>query len=142
MTISKGNKRYEVVLQPVSGRALPVYCVEVLRISLLEDTQCVDFNCFNLHDYKNICPLDIPGPLDFVKKGDVLLSNPNRYNPMLAIVEMPDNYVTDLLGARCSATLFERKHKFDSHTNCQDTFAQCIGEYGLAPDDVYDSFNI
>ena len=47
-----GNIREDFVLQPVSGKALPVYKGEVLRIIQEEGEQCVDFNCFNLHDYK------------------------------------------------------------------------------------------
>src|SRR5262249_3874720 len=31
---------------------------------------------------------------------------------------------------------------FERHTNCQDTIAEAISEYGLTPDDVHDSFNM
>src|SRR2546430_14243806 len=47
-----GNCRYDITLQPISGKAIPLYQGEVLRIIQVGGEQCVDFNCFNLHDYK------------------------------------------------------------------------------------------
>ena len=47
-----GPCRYDDIIRPISGRALPLHKGEVLRITQVEGTQCVDFNCFNLHDYK------------------------------------------------------------------------------------------
>jgi len=138
-----GKTRFETVIQPVSGKAVPVYEGEILRITQVEGGQCVDFNCFNLHDYKEHMSVGhMRSPNFRKKKGDVVRSNPNRYNPMMAILEMPETCVTDLLGARCEAALFEMRAGFDIHTNCQDTIAECIGEYGLTPDDVHDSFNM
>lgn len=141
---SYGKPRFELILKPVSGKALPVYKGEVLRLTLLEGAQCIDFNCFNLHDYKEHMSVGhTRARCGFrPKKSDVIFSNPNRCNPMLAIIEMPEHCVTDVLGARCSAPVFEMLYGFDTHTNCQDTFAECIGEYGLTPDDVHDSFNM
>jgi uncharacterized protein YcgI (DUF1989 family) len=45
---------------------------------------------------------------------------------------------------RCSAFLFEYQFGFDghpAHSNCHDILAEAIGEWGLTPDDVHDSFN-
>ena len=33
-------------------RAIPLFAGEVMRIIQVEGEQCVDFNCFNLRDYK------------------------------------------------------------------------------------------
>lgn len=144
---SYGKQRFDLVLHPVSGKALPVYEGEVLRISLIEGVQCVDFNCFNLHDYKEHMSVQHTRVRHGFrcKKGDVLFTNPNRYNPMLAILEMPESCYTDLLGPRCCSALYEIggiAYGFKRHTNCQSTFAECIGKYGLTPDDVHDSFNM
>ncbi len=139
---SYGKPRYELILQPVSGKAVPVYKGEVLRLTLLEGPECVDFNCFNLHDYKEHMSVGHSRSRFRLKKGDVVFSNPPRFNPMLAIKEMSETCLTDLLGARCNALYWEMMYGFDIHTNCQDTLAECIGEYGLTPDDVHDSFNI
>ena len=142
-----GKQRFELLLQPVSGKALPVYKGEILRISTPEDAQCVDFNCFNLHDYKEHMSVGhMRVRFGFrAKKDNVILSNPNRYNPMMAILEMSETCFTDLLSPRCCAAQFElgpSAYGFDVHTNCQSTLAECIGEYGLTPDDVHDSFNM
>lgn len=144
MMAPHGKIRFDLVLEPVSGKAVPVYKGEVLRITLVEGPQCVDFNCYNLHDYKEHMSVGhIRSRKGFrPKKGDVLMSNPSRYNPMMAIIEMPQTCVTDVLGSRCWGALWEILYGFDIHTNCQDTLAECIGEYGLTPDDVHCSFNM
>ena len=139
-----GAQRLELVLQPVSGKALPVYQGEVLRIIQVEGEQCVDFNAFNLHDHKEHMDVSMSrGSTGFrPKKADLIFSNPPRYRPMIAILEMPSTCVTDVLGRTCNAVLFEASHGFELHTNCQDTMAECIAEYGLTPDDVHHSFNM
>jgi uncharacterized protein len=138
-----GEMRENLVLQPVSGKALPVYKGEVLRIIQEVGGQCVDFNCFNLHDYKEHMSVGHMRRQGFrIAKGNYVLSNPPRSNLMMLILEMADTCVTDLLGSRCSPEFFESTWGLEKHTNCQDTLAESIGEYGLTPDDVHDSFNM
>ena len=43
---------FEWIMQPGTGKAVEVSAGQILRISQIEGHQCVDFNCFNLHDYK------------------------------------------------------------------------------------------
>jgi len=142
--ISYGRERFDLVLQPISGKAVPVYAGEVLRIIQIEGEQCVDFNAFNLHDYKERMDVGSSrGSTGFrPKKGDILCSNPPRYRPMMGILEMSPTCQTDVLGRTCHATLFEMSFGLERHTNCQDTIAETISEYGLTPDDVHDSFNM
>ena len=47
-----GDKRWEMTLEPITGKAVPVMRGEVLRIEQAEGGTCVDFNAFNLHDHK------------------------------------------------------------------------------------------
>jgi hypothetical protein len=61
---------------------------------------------------------------------------------MIGILEMSPTCQTDVLGRTCHATVFEMYFGFERHTNCQDTIAEAISEYGLTPDDVHDSFNM
>lgn len=138
------NPRFELVLQPVSGKAMPVYKGEVLRITLIEGAQCVHFNCFNLHDYKEFMSVAHTRTAAGFRMTDsnVVMSNPNRFNPMLAILEKSETCIMDLLGPRCWSQLFQMMYHLDMHTNCQQTFAESIGEYGLTPDDVHDSLNM
>jgi len=145
---SYGPKREDITLEPVSGKALPVYRAEVLRIIQVEGEQCVDFNAFNLRDYKEY--LGVSNTRSYhgfrPKKGDIVWSVHSRNRPMYAILEMPETCVTDLLGGRCKAALHYGEgftpDRYGTHTNCQDTLAASIGEYGLTPDDVHDSFNM
>lgn len=143
-----GPKREDIILQPVSGKALEVYKGEVLRIIQVEGGQCVDFNAFNLHDYKEYLGVSNTRSQHGFrpKKGDIVWSVHSRNRPMYVVLEMPDTCTTDLLGGRCKAgNHFPEGFTPDAygfHTNCQDTFSVCIGEYGLTPDDVHDSFNM
>lgn len=143
MMSNYGNIREDFVLQPVSGKALPVYKGEVLRIIQEEGEQCVDFNCFNLHDYKEHMSVGhVRRQGYYMKQGHLLWSAPPRFRPMMALLEKPDTCVIDLLAARCQAGMFEIVAGFERHTNCADTLAESIGEYGLTPDDVHDSCNM
>ena len=142
-TATLGSCRLDLTLQPVSGKALPVHKGEVLRVTQVEGEQCVDFNCFNLHDYKEYMSVGHMRREGFhTRQGQYIWSNPPRYRPMMKVLHMPPTCVTDLQGARCSAVLFEVHFGIDDHPNCQDTLAEAIGEYGLTPDDTHDSFNM
>jgi Arc/MetJ-type ribon-helix-helix transcriptional regulator len=46
------NVLLEMALEPGTGKALEVKAGQIFRIDQIEGLQCVDFNCFNLHDYK------------------------------------------------------------------------------------------
>jgi hypothetical protein len=121
--------------------AVPVYQGEVLRIAQVEGSQCVDFNCYNLHDYKE--HMSVGPSAGFRKvKGDVIMTRHPRSRPILAILEMPKTCVTDVIAPGCSSPLFKRRTGLDDHTNCQHTFATCIAEYGLAAEDIHNSFNL
>ncbi len=142
-----GPARENVTLAPVSGKGLPVYRGEV-RIAQVEGGQCVDFNAFNLHDYKEY--LGVSNTRSYYgfrpKQGDLMWSVHSRNRPMYAILEMPGTCASDLLGGRCKASLTYADgfspEAFGVHTNCQDTPAAAVGEYRLTPDDAHDSFNL
>ena len=145
---SNGPIREETILQPVSGKAFPVYRGEVLRIVQIEGQQCVDFNAFNLHDYKEFFSASNTRANHgfHLKRGDLLWSVHSRNRPMYVILEMPQTCVADLIAGRCKAANHYTEGftpaAYGTHTNCQDTLAGCIGEYGLTPDDVHDSCNL
>ena len=142
--IAYGKNRFDLVLQPISGKAVPVHRGEVIRITQVEGEQCVDFNAFNLHDYKEKMDVGASrGSTGFrPRKGDIINSNPPRYRPIVGILEMPASCQTDVLGRTCHATLYEMSFGLERHTSCQDTIAESISEYALTPDDVHDSFNM
>lgn len=136
-----GNKRLDITLEPVTGKAIPLKAGEVLRIKQVEGGQCADFNCFNLNDYKEHMSISRTRRQGFRATKDHLVWS-NRFRPMLSILEISEKNVTDMIAPGCNAFLFELMYGFDIHTNCQDTFSEAIREYGLTPDDVHDSFNL
>jgi uncharacterized protein len=61
----------------------------------------------------------------------------------MVFTHLPSTCRTDLLAARCHATQFEKERGYPgTHTNCQDTLAESIAEFGMTPDDVHDSLNL
>ena len=50
--MSARQKVSEWVMEPGTGKAVELPPGQILRIEQVEGGQCVDFNCFNLHDYK------------------------------------------------------------------------------------------
>ena len=43
---------HDITLQPGTGKAIELHKGQLLRVEQVEGGQCVDFNCFNLHNYK------------------------------------------------------------------------------------------
>lgn len=135
----------EFVLEPATGRGIALKRGQVLRIEQIGNGQCLDFNAYNLHDYKEQFHSGRTRGLHGVNPtiGHHLWSAPPRERPMLTIIA--DTVGTnDVNYSRCSAFLFELHYGFEgqtAHSNCHDIFAEAIREWGLTPDDVHDSFN-
>jgi len=134
---------FEWVMPPGSGKAIELLAGQILRIEQVEGLQCVDFNCFNLHDYKEFMHCGRTRTVHGFNptKGSFLWSAPPRERALLYILEDTAG-CNDVLFPRCSAYLYESAYGFDAHTNCQDIQAEAQREYGLTPDDVHDSFNL
>ena len=133
----------EWVIQPGTGKAIELLAGQILRIEQIEGLQCVDFNCFNLHDYKEFMHCGRTRTVHGFNPttGSFLWSAPPRERALLYIME--DTFGrNDVLFPRCSAYVYESAYGFDTHTNCHDIQAEAQREYGLTPDDVHDSFNL
>jgi uncharacterized protein YcgI (DUF1989 family) len=88
-----GPLRDEILIKPITGKAIPVHAGEVLRIIQVEGGTCVDYNAYNLHDYKEYldCGFNrIRGPV--VGKGTIVWSGSPRGRPMYAIGDQSDRY--------------------------------------------------
>ena len=134
---------FEWTMLPGTGKAVEVRAGQILRIEQTDGGQCVDFNCFNLHDYKEFMHCGRTRTVHgfHPSKGTFLWSAPPRERALMFILE--DTYGrNDVLFPRCSAYVYESAYGFDVHTNCQDIQAEAQREYGLTPDDVHDSFNL
>ena len=133
----------EWVMQPGTGKAIELLAGQILRIEQVEGLQCVDFNCFNLHDYKEFMHCGRTRTVHGFNpsKGAFMWSAPPRERALLYILEDTVGR-NDVLFPRCSAYVYESGYGFDAHTNCHDIQAEAQREYGLTPDDVHDSFNL
>ena len=134
---------FEYVIEPGTGKAFEVLKDQIIRIEQIDGGQCVDFNCFNLHDYKEFMHTGRTRTLYGLtpSKGDFLWSAPPRERPMLYIVEDTAR-INDVIFPYCSAYMYENGYGLPKHTNCNDIQAEAQREYGLTPDDVHDSFNL
>lgn len=133
----------EFVLEPSTGRAIEVAAGEVLRLEQIEGSQCLDFNCFSMADYREAFHTGRTRTLHGINPttGDFLWSAPPRERAMMFI--LADSVgCNDVLFPRCSANMYESVYGFTRHTNCADIQAEAQREYGLTPDDVHDSFNL
>ena len=137
------NRLFEWVMEPGTGKAIELLAGQILRIEQVEGQQCVDFNCFNLHDYKEFMHCGRTRTVHGFNpsKGAFLWSAPPRERALLYILEDTVGR-NDVLFPRCSAYVYESAYGFDAHTNCHDIQAEAQREYGLTPDDVHDSFNL
>ena len=133
---------FEHIMEPGTGKAVPVLRGQILRIEQAGDGQCADFNAFNLHDYKEYFHCGRTRHMHglWPKAGDMLWSAPPRERPMYTIVADPVG-TNDVNYPRCTAFLYEFHYGYTMHTNCHDIQAEAQREYGLTPDDVHDSFN-
>ncbi|HTP96040.1 MAG TPA: urea carboxylase-associated family protein [Burkholderiales bacterium] len=134
---------WTMVLEPGTGKAIELRAGHILRIEQLEGGQCVDFNCFNLHDYKEYMHTGRTRTLYGLHpgKGHFMWSAPPRERPMVYILD-DTVQCNDVLFPRCSAYLYESAYGLPVHTNCHDIQSEAQREYGLTPDDVHDSFNL
>lgn len=139
-----GEARFELTLKPVTGKAVPVRRGEIFRIEQAQGGTCVDFNAFNLHDYKEF--LDCGFTRSFQsfdpRRGEFIWTNAPRGRPMFGILEIADTCELDIVGHRCNRVFEELGWGLVDHANCQDSLAEAIREYRLTPDDVHDSFNL
>ncbi len=131
------------ILEPGTGKAIELARGQILRIEQIEGGQCVDFNCFNLHDYKEYMHTGRTRTLHGLHptKGHFMWSAPPRERALIYILDDTAR-CNDVMFPRCSANLYDSLFGFDVHTNCHDIQAEAQREYGLTPDDVHDSFNL
>lgn len=131
-----------LMLEPGTGKAIELLAGQILRIEQVEGGQCVDFNAFNLHDYKEFMHCGRTRTVHGFNptEGAFLWSQPPRERALLYILKDTVKR-NDVLFPRCSAYLYESAYGFHDHTNCHDIQSEAQREYGLTPDDVHDSFN-
>ena len=126
-----------------AAKAIELKAGQILRIEQIDGGQCVDFNCFNLHDYKEFMHTGRTRTLHGINptQGGFMWSAPPRERAMMYILEDTLG-CNDLMFPRCSAHMYASLYGLPVHTNCHDIQSEAQREYGLTPDDVHDSFNL
>jgi uncharacterized protein YcgI (DUF1989 family) len=143
-TLVEGRELLQtMVLEPGTGKAFELKAGQIMRIEQIEGNQCVDFNCFNLNDYREFMHCGRTRTLHGINptEGDFMWSAPPRERAMVYILKDTVK-CNDTMFPRCSANVYESLYGFDLHTNCHDIQSEAQREYGLTPDDVHDSFNL
>lgn len=141
--VDPGACSVDLVLEPATGKALPIRKGEILRIRQIEAGQPVELNVFNLHDHKEYMSVGHMRRESFrASEGRMVWSAPPRYRPMMKLLAMPATCRSDLLIAGCTGPQFADEFGLADHPNCQDTMAEAMREYGLTPDDTHDSLNL
>jgi uncharacterized protein YcgI (DUF1989 family) len=132
-----------LVLEPGTGKAFELKAGQIMRIEQIEGNQCVDFNAFNLADYREFMHCGRTRTLHGINptEGDFMWSAPPRERAMVYILEDTVK-CNDTMFPRCSANVYESLYGLVLHTNCHDIQSEAQREYGLTPDDVHDSFNL
>ena len=102
------NVLLEMALEPGTGKALEVKAGQILRIDQIEGLQCVDFNCFNMHDYKEFmrCAPYPDGAWLQSNQGAFFWSAPPRERALTYILKDTVGR-NDVLFPRCSAYVYE-----------------------------------
>ena len=76
-------------LEPGTGKAIELRAGQILRIEQVEGGQCVDFNAFNLHDYKEFMHCGRTRTVHGFNptEGNFLWSQPPRERALLYILK-------------------------------------------------------
>lgn len=140
-----------IIVPPRNGKAFEVKNGQILRVVLPDGPQVVDFDVFNRHNPRERFESTLTRQRSGAHPttGARLYSNHPWASVMFEITldtvhhePHPTGAVShDLLGGRCSR--LSRIENYGSDTpGCQENMAGAIAEYGLAPEDVHNPFNM
>ncbi|EXF78098.1 hypothetical protein CFIO01_12342 [Colletotrichum fioriniae PJ7] len=133
----------EYLIQPGTGKAIEVRAGQVLRIEQVEGGQCGDLNLFSLDDRNEAMHVGRTRAMEAgnsPKAGDIVWSKAPWERP-LAVLRASTTQ-TDLYFPYCSALLYRKYFGTSTHTNCQQIQHEAQREYGLAPYNIHESWNL
>jgi uncharacterized protein YcgI (DUF1989 family) len=136
---------------PRSGAALVLKKDHVVRFSLPEGPQVIDFNAFNAADTRESFSSSVTRAYERVHPttGTHLFSRPPYERVLFEIVADTVRHEPnprggashDLLYGRCSRAYRIMHYGVDS-PGCQENIAAAIAKFGLGDEHVHDAFNI
>lgn len=133
----------DLVLEPATGKAVPVRRGQTISLEQVGDGQCVDLNICNLFDRTERFDAARTRMIHGIRPsvGAMLWSSPPANRPLLSIVADTVGQ-NDLLFPACTRFEYEALAGCTDHTNCHDILAEAGREYGLRPEDVHDPLNV
>ncbi|MFC7934605.1 DUF1989 domain-containing protein, partial [Streptomyces cinereoruber] len=133
----------EHLIAPGTGKAIEVAKGQIIRIEQVEGGQCGDLNIFarrNRHERIHVGRTRAMEADNSPTTGDLIWSNAPWERPLATV--LANTARTDTLFPYCSALLYSKYFDTHAHTNCQQIQTEAQREYGLAPYDVHESFNL
>jgi uncharacterized protein len=153
MDVATGNQVLDVVMTPKSGRAVELKKGQHIRITDLEGKQVCDVAVFNMENLREKLstsysrtryPMMHVGeyiPRDHLTEGDTLMSTLCR--PMMTIVKETAKVkgVHDTHHRMCNRYLYET-NGYGPRDGCQEQIAAAVAPYGIASEDLPDTFDL
>ncbi len=148
------RKLFEQVVAGKNGLALELEPGQHMRVVDLEGRQVVDMALFNRDNLREKLSTSysrtryVPSrvgdyvPRDRIVAGDTLMSTLCR--PMMTLVEetAPEKGVHDCHNRMCNRFLYEVQLGLGPLDGCHEIIARAVAPYGLAPEDIPDTFDI
>jgi len=153
MDVATGNQVLDVVMPPKSGRAVELKKGQHIRITDLEGKQVCDVAVFNIENLREKLstsysrtryPMKHVGeyiPRDQLAEGDTLMSTLCR--PMMTIVKETAKIkgVHDTHHRMCNRYLYET-NGYGPRDGCPEQIAAAVAPYGIASEDLPDTFDL
>jgi uncharacterized protein len=153
METSVGQHVLDVVMPPKSGLAVELKKGQHIRITDIEGKQVCDVAVFNMDNFREKLstsysrtryPMKVVGdyiPRDHLTEGDTLMSTICR--PMMTIVKETAKIkgVHDTHHRMCNRYLYET-NGFGPRDGCQEIIAKAVAPYGIASEDLPDTFDL
>ena len=135
-----------------AGRGFIVEKGRILRLTCHEDSQVADLDLFNRDNTREQFSSSKTRIIHgcHLTTGDRLWSHPVYQRPMMTIIAdslphrpRPDGAVShDVLYGMCDEQTHFRRTGRVGLPNCRDNLTRAAAEFGLAPEDVHDPFNV
>jgi uncharacterized protein len=153
MDEATGNQVLDVVMPPKSGRAVELTKGQHIRITDLEGKQVCDVAVFNMENLREKLstsysrtryPMKHVGeyiPRDHLTEGDTLMSTLCR--PMMTIIKETAKIkgVHDTHHRMCNRYLYET-NGYGQRDGCHEQIAAAVAPYGIASEDLPDTFDL
>ncbi len=153
MELADGRTVLDVVMPPKTGLAVEMRNGQTIRITDIEGKQVCDVAVFNMQNFgeklstsysRTRYPMKVVGdyiPRDHLTEGDTLMSTLCR--PMMTIARESAKVkgVHDTHHRMCNRYLYE-SNGYGPRDGCQEIIAAAVAPYGIASENLPDTFDL